>query len=1852
MEPVVERCASTSRDVGIPVEEECHGDQLTMPDDNENWEEAASGEVTNVSSISVSLTNHIGWSSEASSAPTMKLQLKIGEVVYIALVDTGASKSMISHTILKESGVAINTTNRSRVYGFAEEVGVYSVGTAEVSLWIGGITMKPCKFLVLPSKIIMPSPVILGVDFLRRNGAVVDGANRCLALRSKNVTVELYMDQHGKLMNCCLCNLQCIAQETVTLRKGETTEIPVMWKSGVDTDSVFQAPLFYNGDVPHGLDHHLSGIPGIVDSSVERSTLLLTNKGDRDVNVKRGTFVGVLTSTVDPGDCNEPDPASKPKTWTWQELQDCISLTHLSEDQQQQVYKILDRHKSIISTGDDDIGRINTVPHRIDLYDQTPIYQRPRRFPAPVADEIEQQCRGLQDLGIIEASASPWSSPVVPVRKKDGSIRLCVDYRSLNRVTKPDKFPIPNLSDSIFGLYGVKYFTRLDLVRGFYQVPLNEESKELTAFSTPHGHWHFNVLSFGLKNAPSAFQRGMQEVLREFPWKKVVVYVDDILIMENSFDSHLALVGDVLHTLADHGIKIKPEKCDWFKPQVEFLGHIVSNRGVSKTAVYVNKVSDFPQPETVRQLREFLGLINFQRKFIQNCSEIQKPLSALTGGAKNKKINWTSEMLEAFQQLQNLMKQNIELAFPDYSSDAEKLELWVDASHVGSGACLTQIQHGELRIIAFASTCFDKAQHNYSILEKELAAMRWGIKSFRAFLYGIDFVLRTDHQPLVYLHNMRLVDSRLARTLEDMADFNFTIKFTPGHLNSAADALSRLKRVIEIENKEPNNKEQGMPPGLTLDGSPIPGGPNSLFESLLRGLIGVADRTQDIPRTHVELRGLLVDELIMHSVMYNLKLSKYIRRDLKIMRHVDQLPSMEVLLAASKLFCVRIFVYCWEGDPILFQAPLKTGVLPEKVVHLQCLGGVHFNSLVETREYNEAGFHPNCVLASFEERPSASGEALQVAEVITDVVACECADLLVCEGRELLSCQHVACDQPRVKVKIGNYYYCAILDTCAEISIINESILDESSVVLLDQIETKVEVVGLTKKSKTVLRKVELSIFFNADAGPYVAKLAVLPDKTLPCCILLGMDFITKYYVKIDLKYNWCKVGAGEVIQLLDAKYSDADVYVGVVERSVNSIQSLSIGSPESNVHFDLTWENGIISCPRGPFQVDDLFRLQRGNYQLRTLHRVLQNETPKKKWPRVLSDFKRHASGLVIDNEVVCYKSKSVAAVVPFNILVEVALVFHHKLSHIGRDKILDLLLKHVWHPGIHKVVSDVCVSCKQCQLLKASPLRILPPTLKVTTSYPFELVAVDLVEFGRTASGYIGCLMVVDHNSKWLSAVPIRNKTALVVANAMERQVLPYLPSVPGRILTDNGPEFRSSTFSDLLEKYNISHVLTTPYKPSSNGAVERVNRTIGSFLANLSQSNQWDKSLTKAILTYNHTMHREIQMSPAEYLLSIPHQLHQAPCITDSVQQCWKAGHPRFSPFKIGEKVIRKIPYKGRTNANKFSDKFEGPFKIVTVIENNVTFKIQSVLEPSKILNVHYEQLRPWTDPPKYLVNHPYYAILYPDLSVGGETSVADLSVGSDHESGLLNQSTDIFNNYNDFNFSDSGSEIESTTSDDESRVSQAVIPAALNRSILYPKYDSPDFEISNRTITLSDSMVASVASFPSGCVLPAVDETWKMSPILRAGLDVVTCVTDESIELNPSINYCDFTTLSNAKYDLPSVSVDVVENVLDSVFEAADLFLDQMGAFVDECCDIVSHSFEGFEPDIQDAVDRSVSPLKNKLLTLRKIVRGEIQKSSKRKVSSFSNEGEIVTRSKGPVKDYLNVQPYILERKKKD
>ena len=880
------------------------------------------------------------------------IKMKVNELPVTALVDTGATHSMISRNYVMDNGLEFEALKPLMVQGFGAESEVKIIGKVILTLTAAGFPFRPQAFLMVDVQL-GEWPLLLGEDFLVTNKIIVRLAEKKLVKQfDDGSSIDFCQEQPTGEFRAVCHRLPCYAiQETnvpadwsALVCVGTSVDVPV---SSLICTQNQDSSFFIDSAGPVGL--HV--IPGVVSCHEPGIRVLVENCSRQAARLRPGALVCYLTSvlTVSESLSGEACVAVAGEPSGWQEK---IQLgDHLTVAQKQSILEMMsgDQRPTVFGT-EDELGRLDVQEHHMELLDQTPIYLKPRRFPEHISEEIDRQCRELELADVIEPSRSPWSAPVVPIRKKDGTIRLCIDYRRLNAVTKPDRFPLPNLNDAVFGLSGMKYFSSCDLKQGYYQLPLDAKSREFTAFSTLHGHWQFKVLAFGLRNAPGAFQRAMSQVLSGYSRRNVIVYIDDLLVMTETYDEHLELMKKVLNTLAAYGVKIKLEKCSWFSQEVEYLGHVVGVNGIRKSDSYVEKVKEFPRPVTVKDLRAFLGLVNWQRKFVPNFSVIQQSLSERTGGRGAKKLVWTTEMDRAFQTLKEKVIEEVTLAYPEYGAGAEPLELFVDASGLGAGACLAQKQSGLFRVIAYSSRSFSHTEQQYSTIERELAALRWRVQTFRLFLVGVPFIIHTDHQPLIYLYNMKLIDFRLARTFEDLADFSFQICYTPGKQNVAADALSRLYDPSSVHFTGEDPMVPGrLPAGLCLAHS-VPGGGDALLESLcfLRGAVKLEGPKPESPR---QLREILVDFMLEHPEELPIALNKQSRKALKLMRLPGQLPAVELLLAFSRVFRCIVLVHYGALVPVVHVSSSAGDMQSLRRVHLQCLSGVHYNPLVETDMY-------------------------------------------------------------------------------------------------------------------------------------------------------------------------------------------------------------------------------------------------------------------------------------------------------------------------------------------------------------------------------------------------------------------------------------------------------------------------------------------------------------------------------------------------------------------------------------------------------------------------------------------------------------------------------------------------------------------------------------------------------------------------------------------------------------------------------------------------------------------------------------------------------------------------------------
>ncbi|XP_063850972.1 uncharacterized protein LOC135094643 [Scylla paramamosain] len=497
-----------------------------------------------------------------------------------------------------------------------------------------------------------------------------------------------------------------------------------------------------------------------------------------------------------------------------------VDESQLDSAQLERLDGLIHEYGDVFAENEQDLGCATGVEHEIHLNSAVPIRLPYRHIPPPCITEVKAHVKGLLEQGVIEESVSPYAAPIVMVRKKDGSLRLCVDYRRLNEVTVKDAFPLPRVQDTLDALAGAQYFSSFDLAAGYHQILVRAEDRPKTAFVTPFGHYQYVRCPMGLSNSPATFQRFMEYVFSDQVFVTLLVYLDDLLVFARSVDEHLDRLEGMLKLLRKHGLKLKPSKCHILKPQVRYLGFIISKEGINTDPEKIRAVQEWPVPRTVREVRAFVAFCSFYRRFVKNFAKVAAPLHALMSGDSKAAVSdyWGKDEARAFALLKEKLSQAPVLKSADYS---KQFVVETDASFEGLGAVLSQEHDGRLHPVAFASRGLRKSERNmsnYSSRKLELLALKWAVtEQFKHYLVGGHFIVLTDNNPLAHLNSAKLgaVESRW---LGDLGRFDFEVKYRPGKENGNADGLSRRPQELieggeeekEIWETSPNSSVKGV----------------------------------------------------------------------------------------------------------------------------------------------------------------------------------------------------------------------------------------------------------------------------------------------------------------------------------------------------------------------------------------------------------------------------------------------------------------------------------------------------------------------------------------------------------------------------------------------------------------------------------------------------------------------------------------------------------------------------------------------------------------------------------------------------------------------------------------------------------------------------------------------------------------------------------------------------------------------------------------------------------------------------------------------------------------------------------
>lgn len=624
-----------------------------------------------------------------------------------ALVDTGAALSVISMDLCSRLR-KVKTPYCGPPLRCANAVLVQPSGVCTARVFIDGI-LHHIQFIVLPS---CTHPLILGWDFLSSASALISCRQRLIQMTDTEFSSDVDVP-----------SLRFVTTADCFIPQGDENILTLT------SDTIVNGDVFL---VPCGrcISKGLTIPPSLVRFQDSRALVPVLNPTSSPAVLPQGATVTCFADTellsLVPL-CTESPPSSG----ITDDHAANAALTAtinpaLTAAQKAELLALLQKHSVSFDVHSKILGRTSVAVHRIDTDGRSIVRRRPYRVSAAERKIIEDNVADMLQRDIIRPSSSSWSSPVVLVRKKDGSVRFCVDYRALNKITRKDVYPMPRIDDALDTLQGAQYFSSLDLRSGYWQIPMHEADKDKTAFATPDGLYEFNVMPFGLCNAPATFERMIDTVLRGLKWKTCLCYLDDIVIFSSTFRQHLERLDVVLTCLSNAGLQLNTKKCHFASKNIKVLGHLVSKDGVRPDPDKVAAVLRFPRPANQKQLRSFLGLASYFRRFINHFAAIALPLhKLLTSGAA---FAWSDGCELAFQALKRALTSDPVLRHFDENAPTF---LHTDASGHGVGAVLLQSDStSRERVVAYASRALTPAEQNYSITEQECLAVVWAVQNF------------------------------------------------------------------------------------------------------------------------------------------------------------------------------------------------------------------------------------------------------------------------------------------------------------------------------------------------------------------------------------------------------------------------------------------------------------------------------------------------------------------------------------------------------------------------------------------------------------------------------------------------------------------------------------------------------------------------------------------------------------------------------------------------------------------------------------------------------------------------------------------------------------------------------------------------------------------------------------------------------------------------------------------------------------------------------------------------------------------------------------------------------------------
>ena len=1221
------------------------------------------------------------------------------------------------------------------------------------------------------------------------------------------------------------------------------------------------------------------------------------------------------------------------------QLLDILDLKHLNDEEKSSLVPCLSKFQHIFHLEGENLTCTDTITHDILTSENNPIRVKNYRYPEKLKSEVNKQVSEMLEQNIISPSNSPWNSPVWIVPKKTGKDkitkwRVVIDYRSLNNITVGDSYPLPSINEIFDQLGKAKYFTTLDFNSGFHQIKVSQSDKAKTAFSTPFGHYEFNRMPFGLKNAPATFQRLMDNVLSGLQGLECFVYMDDIVIHAPNLQLHTKRLKDVFTRISQHNLKLKPSKCEFLRKEIIYLGHTLSEDGCRPSKEKVEAILNY-QPNgltNTKQIQEFMGMAGYYRRFIENFSDIAQPLYKLL--QKSVRFVWGEEQKLAYETLKSALVSDLVLIYPDFN---KQFYLTTDASNYAIGGVLSQKVDNDLRPISYFSKSLSKSEQNYAVIEKETYAIISSMEHFRPYIYGSKFkiIIATDHKPLIWLFNVKNQVSRLLRWRLRLQEYDYEVQYIPGKSNLVADALSRDNRhLIDFSKNVPIHEI------LSDSESNI----DDMFNEFLLNNLNNNIINHNIKYNSGSL--FEAQNNFAHCISKDFRLSKGIALDIKL--KFPEVMQLSIDKTYSEIGSVIIQKINDEKFSEIYHLVTK-GKYFEKPTYKSL-----FESLVNLKKY---------LLSN------------NIKELNIPKIGSGCDKLNWNFIESMLKFIFSSCDI------VVNVYTNKQTDS-NKINILNFSTLskdDESEVnntstdIIQDEIDQ-----GFPSYSSNDLAIDYFSEFLDTFNNSTITNENIFETNDNidscndPIAVVMSSDlnFLENNYEYLDKfeleKHIKTSLTPGNIYHI---EFKNKHIYLPISKENYWNCSTY-----ENLFHLLIKLKNRLvkdkvksISIPKFGHSYDNL------------------------KWNLIKEIIKY----VFINSEIKVnlYLNKIITPL-PEEINDILTEMHSDPISgHSGVSRTLNRVKQKYKWLNMRKDIMKFIESCKSCQLNKRAYGKNRAPMELTTTSVKsMEKIFLDIVgPLPVTESGNRFLLTAQDDLSKFSFAFAIPDHQASTIAKLLVNNIFTKF-GIPKIILTDQGTDFKSNLIRDITKFFKVKHQLCTAYHPQTNGALERSHATIANYLRHYIQENQlnWDLWIDLCIFSYNTSEHTSTKYTPYELMFgqkpNIPSNFYREPQFSytydDYVTELKFKINQNFSQarqnilvtkekekqhydkksqsvlFKVGDMVYLSNDMSRPNRAKKLSPAYTGPYKIV---EQNspVNFTIQ--ISNKRTVMVHSNRLK---------------------------------------------------------------------------------------------------------------------------------------------------------------------------------------------------------------------------------------------------------------------------------------------------